>query len=206
MKYGQGDLPNVPIEIEIPSRKGPWGNWHFDKSNLCLNLLPFKKYTHDCPFYQIDLETINSNSEMLDWIFQISWKEEDEYYYANCVEDLVSAFAAIFQPQKNCCSFGKDKDFSGGDLAKQYIRDIFIESNLDKIDGKHFGKWLISYQGNDVVIGDLRDDFFSSGKEKIKEFEKPEKFESYMVFERSACEEALEAYKLAVAEFKSSEG
>ena len=206
MKHGQGDLPNVPIEIETPSRKGPWGNWHFDESNLCLNLLPFKKYTHDCPFYQIDLETINSNSEMLDWIFQISWKEEDEYYYANSLEDLVSAFAAIFQPQKNCCSFGKDKDFCGGDLAKQYIRDIFIESISDEINGKHFGKWLISYQGKDVVIGDLRDDFFESGKEKIKEFKKPEKFESYIIFERSACEEALEAYKLAVAEFESSEG
>ena len=79
MKHGQGELPNVPIEIEIPSRKGPWGNWHFDESNLCLNLLP-PKYTHDCPFYQIDLESINSNSEMLDWIFQISFKEEDEHY------------------------------------------------------------------------------------------------------------------------------
>ena len=143
---------------------------------------------------------------MLDWIFQISFKEEDEIYYANSLENLVSAFAAIFQPQKNCCSFGKDKDFCGGDLAKQYIRDIFIESISDEITGKHFGKWLISYQGNDVVIGDLRDDFFESGKEKIKEFEKLEKFESYMIFEMSACEEAVEAYKLAVAEFESSEG
>mgnify|MGYP003121177754 CR=1 FL=1 len=52
----------------------------------------------------------------------------------------------------------------------------------------------------------MRDDFFESGKEKIKEFEKPEKFESYMIFEMSACEEAVEAYKLAVAEFQSSEG
>ena len=205
MKHGEGELPNVDIEIEMPSRKGPWGNWHFDELNLCLNLLP-PKYTHDCPFYQIDLETINSNSEMLDWIFQISWKEEDEYYYANSLEDLVSAFAAIFQPQKNCCSFGKDKDFCGGDLAKQYIRDIFIESISDGIDGKHFGKWLISYQGNDVLIGDLRGDFFQTGKERIKEFEKPEKFESYMIFEWSACEGALEAYKLAVAEFESFKG
>ena len=201
MKHGEGELPNVDIEIETPSRKGPWGNWHFDELNLCLNLL-LDGYTHRFPFYQIDLETINSNSEMLDWIFQLSHKD----YYANSVEDLVKAFDVIFNPQNNCCSSGKNKDFWGEDLVKEYVREIFIESISSEIDGKHFGKWLINYKGDDVLIGDLRDDLFRAGKEKIKEFEKPEKFESYMFSEWSPCEGALEAYKLAVAEFQSFKG
>ena len=33
------DLNKFKDEFYI-SKKGPWGNWHFDKSNLCLNLLP----------------------------------------------------------------------------------------------------------------------------------------------------------------------
>tara|TARA_R100001443_G_scaffold82145_1_gene89153 strand:- start:320 stop:1045 length:726 start_codon:yes stop_codon:yes gene_type:complete len=103
-----------------------WGDWHIDKSNLCLNLLPkdhSTKWNHDCPFYQIDLESVNSNSEILDWIFQLNHKNLN-IYGKNVVKDLVRALDDIFDPQNNCCSSGKNKAFSGTDLAKKYAESL----------------------------------------------------------------------------------
>ncbi len=114
-----GDLFTFPLLEK-------WGDWHFDKSNLCLNLLPTcqpAKWDHDCPFYQIDLERIDSNSEMLDWIFQLNHKNLD-LYGENVVKDLVRALDDIFYPQANCCSYGKNKGFSGSELAKKYANEL----------------------------------------------------------------------------------
>ena len=103
-----------------------WGDWHIDKSNFCLNLLPkdhATKWSHDCPFYQVDLERIDSNSEMLDWIFQLNHKNLN-IYGKNVVKDLIRALDDIFDPQNNCCSSGKNKDFSGSELAKKYVERL----------------------------------------------------------------------------------
>ena len=133
MKNKSDNFPSLAIyldELKI-SKKGPWGNWHFDKSTLCLNLLPTDhatKWNHDCPFYQVDLEGINSNSEMLDWIFQLNHKNLD-LYGENVVKDLIRALDDILEPQHNCCSCGRNKDFSGGDLAKKYIKEIEAYEN-----------------------------------------------------------------------------
>lgn len=86
--------------------KDQWGPWRF-KENLVL--------INDAE-YDIDLEKINSNSEMLDWIFQVSHKRQDIY----CVKSFVNALDDIFGPQRNCCSWGQDKSFSGSKLAKEY--------------------------------------------------------------------------------------
>ena len=112
-----GNLPNVAYEI--PTKQGPWGQWHLDEEILCLDLIPDDS-PHKNMLYQIDLESINSNSQMLDWIFQLSHKN----YYENSVEDLIRAFDAIFDPQNNCCSSGKDKDFSGSYLAAKYVEGL----------------------------------------------------------------------------------
>lgn len=97
-KFGQNYTIAKPVN--------KWGPWRF-ASNLTL--------VND-ENYEIDLEQVNSSAKMLDWIFQVSKKGRDQY----CVNSLVLAFNDIFKPQKNCCSFGVDKDFSGSELAKIY--------------------------------------------------------------------------------------
>ena len=98
-----GDIITIPT----PNK---WGDWYFDKSNLTLTFLPMS--------YEIDLERINSCASMLDWIFQLNGKK----YSKDCVKDLIDAFGRIFQPQANCCSFERNKKFSGSDLAKKYAK------------------------------------------------------------------------------------
>ena len=40
------------------------------------------------------------------------------------IGDLVQAFDDIFEPQANCCSFGKEKQFNGSKLAKEYAKNL----------------------------------------------------------------------------------
>ena len=106
-----------------------WGGWYFGKEHLTLDLLetPHAIYTHENPFYQIDLE-IDSSAQMLDWIFQINGKNLNNYGITVC-QDLINAFGEIFQPQKNCCSMGINKSFDGKKIAIQY-RDLLIDQKL----------------------------------------------------------------------------
>lgn len=83
-------------------RERKWGDWEFMPANLTLLW---------CGWYEIDLEQVNSTAKMLDWIFQC--RDRD-------VSDLTNAFQAIFIPQKNCCSWGIERRFSGRQLAKSY--------------------------------------------------------------------------------------
>jgi len=96
------------LEYEL---KDQWGPWRFDTPRLCL--------VHEQISYEIDLERINSCAEMLDWIFQIQGKVE--IYEA---AEVPAAFADIFKPQANCCSFGIEKEFSGSSLAKKYAKEL----------------------------------------------------------------------------------
>ena len=97
-----------------------WGDWHFNKEHLCLNLLPTDhstKWNHQCPFYQIDLERINSSSDILFWIYQLNGKNLN-LYGEDVVKDLVRAFDDIFGHHKFCRRGGKE--FSGSVIANKY--------------------------------------------------------------------------------------
>lgn len=101
--------PSSPKSFELwyeeYLKRTKWGDWEF-----CDNLtLLYRGY------YDIDLERINSNSEMLDCIFQCSAKDQ---------EHLIIAFQRIFNPQKNCCSSGRNLAFSGSKLAKEFLRQV----------------------------------------------------------------------------------
>jgi len=88
----------------IPARK--WGEWEFMPANLTLLWRGW---------YEIDLEDINSTAEILDWIFQCLDRDGP---------DLLNAFNAILYPQKNCCSWGGERKFSGRQLAKAYASSL----------------------------------------------------------------------------------
>jgi|TARA_Y100000052_G_C2881253_1_gene45610 hypothetical protein len=108
-----------------------WGGWYFGKEHLTLDLLdtPEGNYPHENPFYQVDLETINSSAKMLDWIFQVNGKVSKMYGFDVC-QNLINAFDDIFKPQKNCCSYGADKKFDGSKIAKEY-RNILMNQKLE---------------------------------------------------------------------------
>ena len=108
-----------------------WGGWYFGKKHLTLDLLdtPEGSYSHKDPFYQIDLEQINSSSKMLDWIFQVNGKVSKMYGLSVC-QDLINAFEEIFRPQKNCCSMGINKKFNGSKIAKEY-RSLLMNQKLE---------------------------------------------------------------------------
>ena len=107
-----------------------WGDWTFDRENLCLNLLPKNhktKWNHNFPFYQIDLEKINTNSDLLFWIFHINGKNTNSYG-ENVVKDLVAAFNDIFYDigriQKR-----NSKNFSGSQIAKKYKLELSVQNS-----------------------------------------------------------------------------
>ena len=122
----------IPLDELMKQFRYPdnWGDWHFDKQNLCLNLLPTNHKTdwnHDCPFYQIDLEQINTNSELLFWIFHINGKGTHSYG-ENVVKDLVAAFADIFYLVGRLKRHDSEV-FSGSQIAKKYKLELTIQDN-----------------------------------------------------------------------------
>jgi hypothetical protein len=90
---------------QVLTPKTKWGEWEWRDSLTIL----YKNY------YEIDLEQINSTAEMLDWFFQCSEKD---------IAGLTQAFQDIFHPQKNCCSWGCEKTFSGSKLAREYAKGL----------------------------------------------------------------------------------
>ena len=118
----------IPIDQLMKEFKylDKWGDWTFDRENLCLNLLP-TECINDCPFYQIDLEQINTNSELLFWIFHINGKNT-ECYGKNVVKDLVAAFSDIFYLVGRL-KRGDNKRFSGSAIAKKYKLELTIQNN-----------------------------------------------------------------------------
>ncbi|WP_373478829.1 hypothetical protein [Geminocystis sp.] len=92
-------------------KKKNWGDWFLNEKNLTLT-----NKTND---YEIDLETIKSSADILDWIYQVfkkQWNDQQIMY------DLLCAFQDLFKPQVNYCSFGKEKKADGGQLVKHYLK------------------------------------------------------------------------------------
>ncbi len=105
-------------ELENAAKKKPkqtWGKWRYDPKTFYL--------THN-DWYPIDLTTKDSNSKLLDLIFQINTKDSANWD-ANCVRDLIKAIDDIFYPQSNCCSDGVDKKFSAKELCRKYSNKIY---------------------------------------------------------------------------------
>ena len=96
--YQKGDRLVATWGMPGPQR---WGEWEFKPS------LSLVWRGH----YEIDLESINSTAEILDWVFH-AWHRDGEH--------LVEAFQAILDPKANCCSGGVERKFSGRELAKKY--------------------------------------------------------------------------------------
>tara|TARA_Y100000114_G_scaffold120772_1_gene115800 strand:+ start:375 stop:836 length:462 start_codon:yes stop_codon:yes gene_type:complete len=124
LKYPKGCNIKELHKYRWPVRK-QWGYWIFRSSNLVLEL----QTKRGGWAYEIDLERINSTAEMLDWIFQLNHKNRfGESIYGNenqdLIGDLIQAFDDIFKPQANCCSRGKEKEFSGSELAKAYAKKL----------------------------------------------------------------------------------
>jgi len=119
-------LDKLMKEFRYPDK---WGDWHFNKQNLCLNLLPTNhktQWNNNCPFYQIDLEKINTNSELLFWIFHINGKNID-CYGENVVKDLVAAFSDIFYLVGRL-KRGDSREFSGSAIAKKYKLELNLQN------------------------------------------------------------------------------
>lgn len=99
--------------LDMPDPKGGlfhgrcWGPWRLDAERLVLVFIDG---------YEIDIETINSSAEMLDWIFQIHRKV---WATPQVMADLVQALKDIFDPQANLCSFGIDERIEN---PKEFLR------------------------------------------------------------------------------------
>jgi len=108
---------NVSCDYEEQASSS-WGDWHFDKKGLYLDLLlsnSATNWTHEEPFYAINLKDINHAGDMLFWIYQIRGKNG---YGENVVSDLIDAFADVFEPHHKCRGGRKlDKGF---EVAAKY--------------------------------------------------------------------------------------
>jgi len=74
-----------------------FGEWTYDRHLLTLTFRDV---------YEIDLERIRDSASMLDWIFQVQAKR---WATPAVMNDLLAAFQAIFDPQRNLCSWGQDR-------------------------------------------------------------------------------------------------
>jgi len=90
-----------------------WGNWVFDSENLTL--------TNKAQDYEIDLEKIHSSAAILDWIFQVLGKKWGDQ---ETLHDLLLAFNEILEPQSNYCSFKNDTKCDGGQLAREFAKNL----------------------------------------------------------------------------------
>lgn len=105
-------------ELEDMVREKPrmkWGNWFYDPKTFHLTYKDF---------YPVDLTTKNTNSDLLNLIFQLNTKDNGNWD-SDCVSDLVKAIDDIFYPQANCCSSGENKKFNAKKLCKKYNKKLF---------------------------------------------------------------------------------
>ena len=113
-KYEKITLKELEDMIkEKPKMK--WGNWSYNPETCYLT------YKH---FYPVDLTSKNTNSALLDLIFQLNTKDNNNWD-SDCVSDLIKAIDDIFYPQANCCSSGQNKKFNAKKLCKKYNKKLF---------------------------------------------------------------------------------
>jgi hypothetical protein len=112
--------------ISIHEKKGSpndtWGNWSF-----CINTYRLTYWHHDIIVYPIDLTTKDTNSKLLDLIFQVGKKP----WAYRAMADLIDALNEVFDPQVFCCSRGENKKFDATELCKRHAhRLIEYSSNV----------------------------------------------------------------------------
>ena len=95
-----------------------WDNWTLCKDNYTLTYDENGRY-----MYEIDLETIQTPAQMLDWIFQIRGKA---WASDRAICALLEAFYAIFKPQASLCSYGSSKRITR-DHIKELVNHLAAE-------------------------------------------------------------------------------
>ena len=121
-RYTKFEKPTLK-ELEDMIKEKPrmkWGNWSYNPETFYLT------YKH---FYAVNLTTKNTNSALLDLIFQLNTKDNSNWD-SDCVSDLVKAINYIFYPQANCCSGGENKKFNAKKLCKKYNKKLFLNGHI----------------------------------------------------------------------------
>ena len=93
-----------------------WGDWVLDPETLEI-YLDNSRWS----YYRVDLETMRTSAEMLDWIFQIHtlglFEEKPERMF-----DFICALDDLLKPQANLCSAGMNKTIPEiGELLRKRI-------------------------------------------------------------------------------------
>jgi hypothetical protein len=134
-----GGVEPLSVEDILSSSGRPeatqWGRWKLRKGSWVLVYMGC--YDNRWPTeYEIDLETIDSSAQMLDWIFQLvgakTWMTVQDG------ADLIEAFRAIYRPQQNLCSWGRSLTID----PRWFLRERFRERR-----GRHESE---SNRGNKV--------------------------------------------------------
>jgi len=109
-----------------------WFGWHLDLEALTLDFYPPHWTSTDGePLYWIEICDLKSSASILDWVAQLSHKNENVYGKAPHL-GLFNAIDLIFNLQANCCSDGKEKTFDPIKLAKMFCDENnirFIEND-----------------------------------------------------------------------------
>lgn len=88
-----------------------WGNWSFDVDTYRLTY-----WDHGACIYPIELSDKDTNSKLLDLIFQVGKKP----WAYRAMADLIDALNEIFDPQVFCCSRGENKKFDATRLCGKH--------------------------------------------------------------------------------------
>jgi hypothetical protein len=89
------------------------GDWMYDGRTLVVR---YREGTHK---YEVDLEKCTTCAELLDWIFQFRKKG---WATSRGVGGLVEILNRLLHPQRNLCSFGKERGLlPKGDALRSLI-------------------------------------------------------------------------------------
>ena len=103
--------------VPLPAHGDKWGHWKFDAKNLVLTYFNDQGQS----YYEINLESMTSSAQMLDWIFQVNMKT---WASRKDIGDFVQALDDLFMPQANLCSGGVDKSLD----ASKFLHKRFQSS------------------------------------------------------------------------------
>jgi hypothetical protein len=90
-----------------------WGDWRLNGERLTLDYKPSGIWR-----YEVDLERIHDSASLVDWIFQVHGHSFHLQWPSDVMQDLLDALNAIFRPQANLCSAGRDKRLPAGFLRE----------------------------------------------------------------------------------------
>ena len=102
----------------IPRHNDYWGRWVYNEKNLTLYYNPEEgKSGYD---YEVDLERIHNNQNLVDWLTQLydkNWTTTED------IGNLFSALYCIFDGLHNTFLHLDNEDFDSTSFLKQRIRD-----------------------------------------------------------------------------------